>query len=188
MKNWITTTKLNFQTELLKLTPKEGYKVNKQIEKIMKSPLPDGKIKFKVRTQDNVYKISAGDWRIFYTFDESKIALLSLRRRNEKTYSNEEKIDADMLAGFSYPLKEVSKEDSVQSNYTYTQQQLEQGDHYLPYRINKVFLQRLKIPEDHWGVLLTLKTRFELLFNEKVPDNILEKIDISLFFYVYQLF
>lgn len=57
-----------------------------KIDALVSDPLPDGKVKLKLKGADGVYRMRVTDHRVFYRFGEGWISLLGIRRRQEDTY------------------------------------------------------------------------------------------------------
>ena len=72
------------ERELDKIPPSEFSKIDKAILSLGSNPRPFGVKKL----DDRLHRIRLGDWRIIYAiFDkESKLAILRVARRNERTY------------------------------------------------------------------------------------------------------
>ena len=73
----------------LRMLPKErGAQLWEKIDLLVRDPFPDGKVKKKLRTADDLYRLRVGDHRIFYRFGDDWVSLLGVRRRTERTYAN----------------------------------------------------------------------------------------------------
>lgn len=64
-----------------------------KINLLVDDPIPDGKLKKQLHDRKDVSRLRVGDWRVFYTFGESWVRLLGIRKRDEQTYSG--RTDAD---------------------------------------------------------------------------------------------
>ena len=100
------THKPSFLTEWLTVSRKDTHTVLRQIERLSKNPLPDGNNQIKLK-KDNKYRLRAGHWRVTYDFNDTQISLISLRRRNEKTYK--EKHVTEIKDEFNSLLEEVTQ-------------------------------------------------------------------------------
>src|SRR5207302_9301093 len=95
---WRITQKPDFFKALLALPPKETQQVQEKINLLAQDPTPDAKVKKQLKHIDpRLHRIRAGDYRIFYTFEEPYISLLAVRRRREDTY--DEDLDVEFLGG-----------------------------------------------------------------------------------------
>lgn len=72
------------QKELDRVSAADFKKIDKAIQLLAKEPRPFG-IK---KLDENIHRIRVGDWRVLYAiFDrDSRIIVLRVARRNEKTY------------------------------------------------------------------------------------------------------
>src|SRR6266851_5221302 len=101
---WRVTQKPDFYKALLTLSPKEIHQVLEKINLLVQDPTPDAKVKKQLKHIDpRLHRIRAGDYRIFYTFEEPYISLLAVRRRRENTYH--EDLDVDFLGGLDLALE-----------------------------------------------------------------------------------
>ena len=57
-----------------------------KIDLLVGDPIPDGKVKKKLKGADGVYRMRVADHRLFYRFGEDWVSLLGVRRRREDTY------------------------------------------------------------------------------------------------------
>lgn len=57
-----------------------------KIDLLVTDPLPDGKVKKKLKGAEGVYRLRVTDHRVFYRFGDDWVSLLGLRRRQEDTY------------------------------------------------------------------------------------------------------
>ncbi|MGE6759406.1 UvrD-helicase domain-containing protein [Corallococcus interemptor] len=60
-----------------------------KVDALVSDPLPDGKVKKKLKGADGVYCIRVTDHRVFYRLGEDWISLLGIRRRAESTYDGD---------------------------------------------------------------------------------------------------
>lgn len=153
-----------------------------KINYLVEDPLPDGKLKKKLKTHKDIYRIRVGDYRVFYTFGDTWVRLLGIRRRNERTFTeametivadspaqnpSNEDIDVDALSTeeFSRPQFAFSKE---------PQQTL------LPKPITAEWLRDLQIPPSYIPSLTACKSE-EALLSVSVPAPVIERVLDNLF-------
>ncbi|BDG59502.1 type II toxin-antitoxin system RelE family toxin [Caldinitratiruptor microaerophilus] len=87
--------------------PRDVYPmVLEKVKRLQEDPRPDGHVKKKVVQHPNLYRLRAGDFRIFYTFDDGAVYLLAIRRRQEATYAAHE-VPAAVASGPSPDLPAV---------------------------------------------------------------------------------
>src|SRR2546426_6361821 len=113
---WRITQKPDFFKALLALPPKETHQVLEKINLLVQDPTPDAKVKKHLKHIDpRLHRIRAGDYRIFYTFEEPYISLLAIRRRREDTY--DEDLDVEFLGGLDPEFEDMSGEYATQPNW-----------------------------------------------------------------------
>lgn len=171
---WLTTMKPSFQTEWLALPPKETHQVLEKIALLTEDPLPDGKVK-KHLTHINkkLYRIRAGDYRIFYTFETPYISLLALRRRSEDTY--DENFSVEPLGGSDIQLP-VDYND-VPPTIEVLIAPVSEDQRALPEPITLELLTNLHISAEYHHLLIAVETESDLVkSSEIVPHTFVEKL------------
>ena len=85
--------KPNFFNEFLALPSDTQRKTYRKISDLSRDPLPNGtdKIKLQKTTRGNkkLYRYKFGNHRLFYQFGDDRVAILSIRKRNERIYEVE---------------------------------------------------------------------------------------------------
>ena len=149
-----------------------------KIDALVSDPLPDGKVKKKLKGADGVYRMRVADHRVFYRFGDDWIGLLGIRRRQEDTYDGvpHEAADApppdeaddnlDALIAQSKP-----KVFSFQAALPETP---------LPEPITEALLIELAVPISAVATLLRCKTE-EALLEAPVPPDVLGRVVDRLF-------
>jgi superfamily I DNA/RNA helicase/mRNA-degrading endonuclease RelE of RelBE toxin-antitoxin system len=148
-----------------------------KIDALVTDPLPDGKVKKKLKGADGVYRLRVADHRVFYRFGDGWISLLGIRRRQEDTYDDvpDQTVDArppdaeddlDELIAHATPktfrFHTVTPETS------------------LPEPITQKLLRELAIPASAVPTLLRCTTE-EALLEAVVPPDVLARIVDRLF-------
>src|SRR6266700_7397582 len=175
---WLTTMKPSFQTEWLALPPKEAHQVLEKIALLAQDPTPDAKVKKQIKHIDpRLHRIRAGDYRIFYTFEEPHISLLAVRRRRENTY--DEDLDIEFLGGFDLALEGMMK--AAQPDWEQLLAPKEPEKRRLPEPITVDLLTNLRVPKECHARLLPISTAEDLLDCPGVPEDYLLKIDEYMF-------
>src|SRR6266702_5178742 len=175
---WLTTMKPGFTNEWLALPPKEARQVLEKINLLAKDPTPDAKVKKQIKHIDpRLHRIRAGDYRIFYTFEEPHISLLAVRRRRENTY--DEDLDIEALGGFDLVLESTTKE--AQPDWERLLAPKEPEKRRLPEPITEDLLTNLRVPKECHARLLPISTEEDLLDCPGVPEDYLLKIDEYMF-------
>jgi len=148
-----------------------------KIDQLVSDPLPDGKVKKKLKGADGVYRMRVTDHRVFYRFGDDWISLLGLRRRREDTYDGlpadapdalppDEDDDLDALLARAEP-RTFSFEPTVHETP-------------LPEPITPELLRELGVPVSAAPVLLRCTTE-EALLEAAVPAEVLGRVVDRLF-------
>lgn len=149
-----------------------------KIDALVSDPLPDGKVKKKLKGADGVYRMRVTDHRVFYRFGEDWISLLGIRRRAEDTYNDvpgeaadvpppddsDDNLDAIIAA--AQPKVFEFKPASVESP--------------LPEPITQDLLRELAVPVSAVPTLLRCSTE-EALLEAPVPPDVLGRVVDRLF-------
>jgi mRNA-degrading endonuclease RelE of RelBE toxin-antitoxin system len=132
-----------------------------KVDALVSDPLPDGKVKKKLKGADGVYRMRVTDHRVFYRFGEDWISLLGIRRRQEDTYNDlpddvaetlppdDADDDLDALIAQSHPKTFELKSTSLNTK--------------LPQPITNELLSELRIPVSAVSLLLRCTTEEALL-------------------------
>lgn len=152
-----------------------------KINYLVGNPFPDGKLKKKLHIKKDVYRLRVGEYRVFYTFGDSWVRLLGIRKRDDQTYGSRigtlqaespEYLDADnddldVLLG----TQQVSPAFRINHDPPATP---------LPKPITVEWLQDLKIPPVFFPALVSCASE-EALLSIQMPSHILERIVDNLF-------
>jgi len=154
-----------------------------KINYLVQDPLPDGKLKKKIKAAKDLYRIRVGDYRIFYTFGSTWVRLLGIRRRDSHTYkdnlgnlavdgpaqnrdeSSDDDLDLLLEKGVNRPQFRFQETETVSS---------------LPREITPEWLAVLRVPAAYIPTLVCCKSEEALLMAD-IPANILERIVDNLF-------
>jgi mRNA-degrading endonuclease RelE of RelBE toxin-antitoxin system len=171
--------KPTFLSEWQALPPKEVQQVQGKLALLTQDPTPDGKVKKRLEHfEGKICRIRCGDYRIFYTFDQTFVSVLALRRRDEKTYAPG--IEGEQLGGLDGELKERVRPNWTQQLEDTAKKKSKLEKHPLPAPITSELLSRLKVPEAYWKALSALATQEDLFTCSGVPDEYLLLVDQSI--------
>ena len=152
-----------------------------KINYLVDDPIPDGKLKKKLKVYDKVYRIRVGDYRLFYTFGDSWVSLLGLRRREEKSYKEHLKGAQDPIPqkdpDADDTLDEILAEEGQKKTFKFDSSP-EQTE--LPHKITPEWLEALKIPAIYIPTFVSCTTE-ESLLGLKVPGEYLEIVIDNIF-------
>ena len=148
-----------------------------KIDQLVSDPLPDGKVKKKLKGADGVYRMRVTDHRVFYRFGEDWISLLGLRRRREDTYGGLPAETPDAL-----PPDEDDDLDAIISRSEPRTFRFEPvaEESPLPEPITPELLRELGVPVAAVPVLLRCTTE-EALLEAAVPPEVLGRVVDRLF-------
>ncbi len=178
--NWLITIKPSFTAEWLALPKSEIPHILDKINLLMEDPTPDAKAKKQLKhLHPRLHRIRCGNYRIFYTFEDPYISLLSVQRRKEDTYDGD--FDIEFLGGIN-PEIQIEKQTSAPRDqweqFLAPKLPEPQG---LPEPITPELLIRLKIPQEYHAQLLRISTEEELLDCPNVPQELLARLVDALF-------
>ena len=152
-----------------------------KINYLVTDPFPDGKIKKKLHVKKDLYRLRVGEYRVFYTFGDSWVRLLGIRKRDDQTYGSKlgslqaaapehlgaDDDDMDVLLGATRKIPSFRlKHDSSSTP--------------LPKAITVEWLEELKIPPAYFPIVMAC-TSEESLLGAQIPAHILERIVDNLF-------
>lgn len=149
-----------------------------KIDSLVSDPLPDGKVKKKLKGADGVYRMRVTDHRVFYRFGEDWISLLGIRRRAEDTYDGVPGDTADL------PPREDG-DDNLDALIATAQPKVFQFkttalETPLPEPITQELLRELAVPISAVPTLLRCTTE-EALLEAPVPPDVLGRVIDRLF-------
>jgi superfamily I DNA/RNA helicase/mRNA-degrading endonuclease RelE of RelBE toxin-antitoxin system len=175
--------KPSFMSELHGFPQNKNAQLWEKIDYLVEDPIPDGKLKIKLKNREDLYRLRVGDYRIFYTYGDTWVRLLALRKRNERTYSDKsENIEADQpskteLPSFSDLDAALSESSTSQEDFSF-----KEGEKKTPLarKLTEKFLHSLKIDPTYFPHLVGCKSEEDLL-SAKIPQNVLERIVDNLY-------
>src|SRR2546421_676999 len=102
MPVWQFAFKPTFLHELNAFEAKTVQQILKKLHLLAEDPRPDAKTKKQLKhLGGRLHRLRAGDFRLFYTFTEPFVSLLSVKKRDEQTY--EDDVEPEMLGGVEVP-------------------------------------------------------------------------------------
>jgi len=174
---WVPSYKPGFLAEVLALPDKIKNQVLTKIADLERDPHPDGHTKKQLKHMKNkLHRLRSGDYRVFYTFDESHVSLLALRRRDDETYDSD--IDPEFLGGGDV---DVSLDRPVQPDWEQWSKPPDPKATSFPEPITTTLLSALRIPEELHPRLVSITSREALFACPAVPDEYLLLIDEHMF-------
>ncbi len=173
------TIKPTCMRELTAFPPERSAALWEKINWLVLDPLPDGKVKKKLRGGDGIYRLRVGDYRVFYRFGEDWVSLLGVRRRREDTYrAMPEAESAPVVApDFDDDLDELL-EASAPRQFQFEREQA--SAKALPVALTKDWLKAHGVPPSAFPFLLRVKTEEELL-EAPIPGEVLTTVLDAIF-------
>jgi len=167
------TIKPSCMRELLAFPSDRSASLWEKINWLTSDPIPDGKVKKKLRGGDGIYRMRVGEHRVFYRFGEDWVSLLGIRKRKEDTYRAipegpespslppDSDDDLDELLEPTGPLE--FKFDPVSKSSP------------LPLALTKEWLKEQRVPASAFPFLLRCKTEEDLL-EAPVASEVLARV------------
>ncbi|MEW6732741.1 MAG: 3'-5' exonuclease [Acidobacteriota bacterium] len=132
-----------------------------KINQLVTDPLPDGKIKKKIKGADGTYRLRVADHRVFYRFGDEWVCLLGVRRRREDTYDElPETLALSKMPPNADEDLDALLGDSSARTFTFTPVGQER---LLPFKLTRKWLTELGISASMQPTLLRCKTEEDLL-------------------------
>jgi superfamily I DNA/RNA helicase/mRNA-degrading endonuclease RelE of RelBE toxin-antitoxin system len=175
----ILSMKEGFLSEWLALPAKEQAQVGAKLKTLTADPRPDGSTKKQLKHLNrDVYRLRSGDYRVFYTFDDRYVSLLTLARRAEDTYVGD--LEAEYLGGPAQPSPELAPEKRVVEGPR-TAPPTAPASRRLPVELTVELLERLKVAAEHHAALTRVTDEDGLLSCQGVPDDVLLRVHTAVF-------
>jgi superfamily I DNA/RNA helicase/mRNA-degrading endonuclease RelE of RelBE toxin-antitoxin system len=146
-----------------------------KIDQLVGDPLPDGKVKKKLKGADGVYRLRVAEHRVFYRFGEDWVSLLSVRRRQEDTY---EGLPSDAVPANPAVDADDDDLDAILARAAPRQFQFKEAGPVgqpLASPITPALLKELGVPAAAVPVLVACATE-DALMNAAVPADVLGRV------------
>ncbi len=196
MQQWTLSFTPTFLNELLGLPQKVSKQVSQKVKVLEQDPISArGDARKLGGATNNVYRVRVGNYRLFYSFGQGWVKLLSVRKRDERTY-------ADSIPGFAAPntpppdaaLLDPQMQAGPATGYQVPTEQDHDGDTLLPaptdrpsapgtplpVTLTEDLLRQWQIPPDYWPDLVAVQDE-DALLNVVLPDKLLARILDNLF-------
>ena len=188
---WALSFTNTFFSELLNLPQAVQKKISKRLKGLESDPISaQGDAKKLKGYTNNVYRIRLGDYRLFYSFGQGWVKLLSVRKRDERTYEIElSELDdpvpppdssvlepqAEKAASYRAPVvvqptSPASPANGESSLITTS----------LPFKLTQARLKRWQIPPDYWPAIISAPNS-EALLELPIPEQYIQRIIDNLY-------
>jgi superfamily I DNA/RNA helicase/mRNA-degrading endonuclease RelE of RelBE toxin-antitoxin system len=171
------TIKPTCMRELLAFPSDRAAVLWEKINILVTDPLPDGKVKKKLRGSEGIYRLRVADHRVFYQFGDNWVSLLGIRRRQEDTYDN---VPSDSNPALP-PSTEVDLDELLVEKPvpTFAFASVPQAQP-LPLEITREWLKELGIPASSHATLVRCRSEEDLL-EASVPSEVLARVVEAVF-------
>lgn len=172
-KIWALIITPEYRKASEKLPPRFRSQVARKVQDLALDPTPAGS-KCVVRSLNGVYRLRAGDFRVFYSFTESVVQLLYLSRRDDHTYDDLDHLEIEALRQYSLELPHQAqpREAEWEEMARKRREPKPALPEPLPRRIDDVLLEELEVPRELWAELSDMVTVDALLNSERIPADI----------------
>ncbi len=155
---------------------------------LAENPIPDGKLKKKLKSKGDLYRLRVGDHRVFYSFGDTWIRLLAIRKRDSATYGNRFQVTSEEPTSLPPSVDELDIDAAEQAAaskrpsklFTLASPDAVVAAKPLPFALTPAWLATLKVPAAHYPPLLLCETE-EALLAASVPQWVLERVIDNLF-------
>ncbi|MEO2104477.1 MAG: UvrD-helicase domain-containing protein [Actinomycetota bacterium] len=160
--------------DVLALESKDRDLVFSRLPILEDDPRPDGTQKKKLKSGDGVHRLRAGNFRIFYTYDDAAVSILQVVRRTDTTYRRNP-LEGETLPvgpGGTVPTESATTPATSFDWEAFAKQQ--QTGTPLPEPLTSDLLTRLKVPETLHPRLQRCMTDDALQDCPGVPPKVVE--------------
>ncbi|NJL41518.1 MAG: hypothetical protein HC899_36105 [Leptolyngbyaceae cyanobacterium SM1_4_3] len=185
MTTWAISFGDTFINELLNLPQTVQKRISKATKILRTDPISaKGDAKKLKGYQNNIYRIRIGDYRLIYSFGEGWVQLLSIRKRDDRTYELEVPTP-DLIQ--SPPDAAILSPQPETASYVFTSPAIAvepsppaQITTALPFTLTDALLQQWQIPAEHWPDILQAESS-ESILELPIPDRFIARIIDNLY-------
>ena len=171
------TIKPTCMREILAFPSNRAALLWEKINQLVTDPLPDGKLKKKLRGSEGIYRLRAADHRVFYRFGENWVCLLGVRRRREDTYRTVPQASDPPLLPPDGDEDLDTLLDAEPKTFSFAPSEQER---LLPFELTTDWLTEVCIPLSAQPVLRRCKTEEELL-EAPIASEVLARVLDAIF-------
>lgn len=181
--SWALAMSREYWEEFSRVQRKYQNQISPKTQDLMHDPTPGGSRT--VLTQyDGLCRLRTGEYRIIYAYNDQLVQLLSLRKRNERTYDDLDQLELQQFEPFRNATNgrpatsQLPQWEEIARNWGAPQ---EEAPKPLPSPIDSALLDELDIPAEYRPILIQMRTEDELLGCDTVPAHVCEKIIETMF-------
>ncbi|GAB4371151.1 MAG: 3'-5' exonuclease [Elainellaceae cyanobacterium] len=190
MTTWAISVADTFLNELLNLPQSVSKKVSKAIKVLEQDPISaKGDAKKLKGYNNNIYRVRIGDYRLIYSFGQGWVKLLSVRKRDDRTYEIEipdfEPPATPPESTVLEPQLDENRESGVGNRHKSPNllipsspapnHPISEITTSLPFNLTKALLKKWQIPAEYWNDILQVQ-HSEALLELPLPEKVLERI------------
>lgn len=189
MTTWAITFADTFINELLNIPKSISKKVTKKIKILEQDPISaQGDAKKLKGYGNNIYRVRLGSYRLFYSFGSGWVKLLSVRKRDDRTYELEipEFTAPNLVPEVSSPDLQITpsfvKQEEREKTVISKEQELPEDNKSkstttsdLPFKFTSSRLEQWQIPQEYWQKILKVKHSDDIL-DLPIPDRLISRI------------
>lgn len=189
---WTLSFAPTFLNELLGLPQQVSKLVTQKVKVLEQDPISArGDAKKLGGYKNNVYRVRIGDYRLFYSFGQGWVKLLSVRKRDEHTYGDD---DIDVVSpslppdlAVLDPQPTVIHEPRAVYQFTPAVSDSDRVDtvtpplsNPLPFDLTTEMLGQWQIPQEYWAGLTAARDE-DALLALPLPNQVLDRVLDNLF-------
>ncbi|MDP2662959.1 MAG: AAA family ATPase, partial [Dehalococcoidia bacterium] len=173
------SVKPTFLNQLRAMPNKDVGLMIKKVVILQTDPSPRGSLKKKMEGYKDLYRLRAGDYRVFYNYGDGWVTLLGVGTHD--MYGNPPAFWSPNLDTRAVPSGDLSAEPNRlgtrdrKGRWEWIDQESEQTKTDLARPIDNALVERLNVPKEFWPALCVCRT-VEDLYSAKVPNSIRDRV------------
>ncbi len=187
MQTWTITVTDTFLNELVTLPQHVSKKLTKAIKVLERDPNSANADAKKLKEYKDTYRVRIGDYRLIYTFGQGWVKLLTVRKRDERTYDLEIQNTKLPQALAQREILETQESKPKSLNRKIIEVKTVQNTNQerglvteLPFKLTPTILEKWQISPEYWSDIISVPN-CEALLELPLPDRILQRIIDNLY-------
>ena len=175
--SWTMSIKPGVMTDILALETKDRDLVLSRLPRLEEDPRPFSAGTKQLKSGGGVCRLRAGNFRIFYTYDDATVSVLQVVRRTDTTYNDGGPDPEHLPTGPGGEVPEAAPNPPAPPTMDWEKfAEAQQTGTPLPEPLTAELLTRLKVPEQLHPRLTNCKTDDALQDCPGVPPKIIEQL------------